>query len=188
MKLTLRKAARLRTAIETRLSSMSFRGLLTMAYGQELKLDGEVKAARTKLKKDLATAERLEAILLHLRIQIGIANEATGINHKLTNKVLLTRSLERLDALAKCHPYDADKALGKMSLVKKRAEGNVYGGTDDVEIEFLDEEMIVSAKEAAVRTRRYIVSATDEIDRINGTHEIEMLPADYDFLAVEGIV
>lgn len=188
--LTLRKSARLRTAIDAALAAIDLRPAVTVPTSTTTEqLHTALNSERQAFEARLQTALRLEDILADIRLKHGQHNARTGLDDKLTKRISLMRKRARFEALSKSNTYDEVRVQQSLDVAQKRlaAAHNEYA-SEEVAVNYVAAATVETWKKAAVELRRQITAIEDEVNEINATSTFLLNDSDAEFLKAQGIL
>lgn len=193
MKVTLKKAAKLRNALSHTLDSVTQSATASLSvYTAPDKVTEAISAEKTRVLAQAERAERLEDALYWLRAEIGRVNHESGINWLLTSQKRLERRIGRLERfVGSGKPESPDVAIGKVSSARALIEKGEYGyrtPSDEVQVSVLSASDMEGFNRQLVEFRREWVQAGDEIEEKNHSHHISLSEEVVQLLKAEGIL
>jgi len=172
MKITLRKANALQTAINDAIAALD---LSTDVRINEFENPSEkMDSAVVRLEQNLSRRSDLLDALYEVRNLVAAANSASGINTLLGNAARLDKDLSFNARLAKLEPaLKADVISGKLAKIKTRTD-DYYGREDMVMTTVLDSAKLDAFKARATSLKKEKVAVQDKLLELNVRTEIEI--------------
>lgn len=189
MKLSLRKAHKLRKAIEARLAKQRLETTFELSS-----LDPEhakdpakvLEGATASLVKQVEEAELLSEILSTLRASIGRANVEKGIDDLLARSAELDRRIKLWEGIANAERLaeGADQLRARLDRNKRLFESAEarYGTEDTVSASVITESLRAQAADKVVALKRSREEIDDQRLEANASASVEIAEDDTTFL------
>ena len=174
MKVSLRKANALQTAINDLLKEIEFHSEVLL---NEFKDPEQViEETRNALLTNIERKGKLLGALYSLRKDVGVANATAGIDERLTQVALIEKRLQMYAGLASLNTReDAAVISGKLEKIKKKDGAQpVYGYKDEILSSVLTEADIANFKARVSELKKEKQKLQDEILSINVKTEVEL--------------
>ena len=175
MKITLRKANALQSAIQEHIKSIDVNTSLSLNEFQtpavELSVARDTLLANDKRRADLTVA------LYVIRAQVGDANFASGVSAQLAKAAYIDKRVGQLKQLAESKVVEAETVLvGKLDKIrndKGESRRSIYA-SDTVETGVLTQDQIDSFKKTMSDLKKEKQSINDKVLELNIRTEIEL--------------
>lgn len=192
MKITLRKAAKLRNRISEVLRSIDDELISTNVLVKVMDPDvaKQVKEASEDLQHNNARSRVLTDVLYSIRQKISEVNHTAGISRRLTEKENLSKRqyvLERFKNVRPDHikPTDEQLMARLHAAVEHLKVAESYH--DSMYVGIIPNEMIESVKVSLQEIEREIDNCQEEIETLNSTNHIELNSIELSVLDQENI-
>lgn len=189
MKISLRKASQLQTAINDTIKSVE---LETEVQLNEFQDPEEVLVmTRQNLLNNMARVQNLNTVLYTIRNAVATANATSGINLKLGEVALFDKRIAQFNNMGGKKPQDSLEVIkGKLDKIKARAADarSIYGFDNAVATSVLKSEDITGFKQAVNQLKKAKQKLQDEILELNVRTEIEVSGDAEKVLQAEGLV
>lgn len=191
MKITLRRAAKLRNKVDGRITELRRELRNTHIYlnVHDPRPTKVISDARDRYLAVLARANALTDVLGHLRMEIGRVNSREGINALLTEMATIDQKLALAEDVAGATPsLSESQILARVEAERKMSEnGNVHRGPD-MTVYVLNAEVIRSAKETVANLTRRKESIQDAIEKVNAENDVQLSDEVFDVLKAEHLI
>jgi hypothetical protein len=192
MKITLRKASALQTAIQEAVKNIE----VTVKVDLNEFEDAQVALATANAKVIQADQRRttLTKVLYRIRAQVGTSNVESGIAGKLTEAAYIDKRLSQLTALLGTETAQDSMAViqGKLDKIKndkgENSRRSIYGYSDTVSTGVLTQEQVAVFKAEQLVLKKEKQKLNDEILELNVRTEIELSADAVEVLTWEGLV
>jgi hypothetical protein len=192
MKITLRKASALQTAIQEAVKNIE----VTVKVDLNEFEDAQVALATANAKVIQADQRRttLTKVLYRIRAQVGTSNVESGIAGKLTEAAYIDKRLSQLTALLGTETAQDSMAViqGKLDKIKndkgENSRRSIYGYNDTVSTGVLTQEQVAVFKAEQLVLKKEKQKLNDEILELNVRTEIELSADAVEVLTWEGLV
>lgn len=192
MKITLRKASALQTAIQEAVKNID----VTVKVELNEFEDAQVALATANTKAIQADQRRttLTKVLYRIRAQVGTSNVESGIAGKLTEAAYIDKRLSQLTALLGTETAQDSMAViqGKLDKIKndkgENSRRSIYGYNDTVSTGVLTQEQVAVFKAEQLVLKKEKQKLNDEILELNVRTEIELSADAVEVLTWEGLV
>lgn len=188
MKITLRKANALQTAIQDHIKTVEISTSLTLNEFQvpqaELSIARNTLVANDKRRADLTMA------LYAIRGLVGKANAASGVSDHLAHAAYLDKRIGQLKGLSESTAVEAEAVLnGKLEKLRNTESKNrLYGYGDTVSTGVLTQEQIDSYKKIMSDLKKEKQALNDKVLELNIRTEIELVEDVVKILQAEQLV
>ena len=190
---SLRRAAKIRNKIEEKIRELQ----ADMAHLQTLNLhilDSNVQdtihARRNEFLNAFTRLAALNTVLYTIRVRIGSANAASGINDKLTLLSLLNTQRQNIRMVltrAKNGVLTPEQITNRLALLKAQVEsGNNY--VQDLTVPVVNAEIINALQVDDRKLSSDIDATNDSIEEINNIVTVEIDDAHISVLQAEGLL
>jgi ATP/maltotriose-dependent transcriptional regulator MalT len=192
MKITLRKASALQTAIQEAVKNIE----VTVKVELNEFEDAQVALATANAKVIQADQRRttLTKVLYRIRAQVGTSNVESGIAGKLTEAAYIDKRLSQLTAILGTETAQDSMAViqGKLDKIKndkgENSRRSIYGYSDTVSTGVLTQEQVAVFKAEHLVLKKEKQKLNDEILELNVRTEIELSADAVEVLTWEGLV
>ena len=192
MKITLRKASALQTAIQEAVKNIE----VTVKVELNEFEDAQVALATANAKVIQADQRRttLTKVLYRIRAQVGTSNVESGIAGKLTEAAYIDKRLSQLTAILGTETAQDSMAViqGKLDKIKndkgENSRRSIYGYSDTVSTGVLTQEQVAVFKAEQLVLKKEKQKLNDEILELNVRTEIELSADAVEVLTWEGLV
>jgi hypothetical protein len=191
-KVTLRKAAKYRSAVEKAISELSFKTSVAIPV---LATVDRVESYRDReldvLTANLSTAARLDSILLDIRTRIGRENSHSGLDDVIAEKASAEAKLARLERLfGRLRPFDGDTFYAQVAQARAKAANPDTAPYADSEISacILNDEDVEGFADQIISLKRMVASTVDAIAELNALRSIDLSDASIDFLTKNRVI
>jgi len=192
MKITLRKASALQTAIQEAVKNIDVSVKVELNEFE----DPQVALANANAKSIQADQRRttLTKVLYRIRAQVGTANVESGITGKLTEAAYIDKRLGQLTALVGTEAVQDSMAViqGKIEKLKAPESANsrrsLYGYSDTVSTGVLTQDQVTVFKTEQLVLKKEKQKLNDEILELNVRTDIELSADAVEVLTWEGLV
>lgn len=185
MRLTLRKAAKVRAAIDTAMKATSPQAEINIPVGADSNAVAGMIAAGAKAFTDSVERYlRLNSILAKLRAAIGNAN-ADEIGGLLAQRATLIRAKALMERFASTEAYDETRVKARLDLLAKTPERY---GSNEIATSPLSAETLDKLKDDQIKAVRGISDIDDRLQEINAKAEVTLDDADYKYLTENRII
>lgn len=191
MKITLRKASALQTAIQEHIRAIDVKLKIELNEFQDAEAVLDKATSEALLNDQRRTS--LTACLYDIRSLVGTANAAGGINDRLAKAAYIDKRLGQLAGLTSVDSLreDATVIAGKLEKIKNdkgESRRTLYGYNDTVTTGVLSPEHVAQFKDQILDLKKAKQKLNDEILELNVRTEIE-LPSEVEaVLTQEGLV
>lgn len=190
MKLTLRKANAIQTAINDALKGIET--VTTIRVNEFQDAEREIRHASEKLMANFARKEKLNSALYEIRKSVGRANAQAGVDDKLADIAHLEKSIQLYSGFVTQQVREPVAVLaGKLDKIRNRKEDSrvsLYGREDDVQTSVMTEEDIQSFKVLVAKAKKSKQKLQDEVLELNVRTEIEVSAEAEKTLQAEGLI
>lgn len=175
MKISLRKASQLQTAINDVIKSIE---LETEVQLNEFQDPEQVLVEhRQTLLNNMARVQNLNTVLYTVRNSVATANANSGINLKLGEVAMFDKRIAQFANLSGKKPQESLEVIrGKLGKIKERPADarSIYGFESTVASSVFKPEDLVGFKAAVVQLKKAKQKLQDEILELNVKTEIEI--------------
>jgi hypothetical protein len=193
MKITLRKANAVQTAINEAISALDLD--INVSVNEFEKPIEKIAAARTVFTENSKTREVMLEALYNIRRDVARANAAVGINDTLTQVALLEKQIGHMTRLSKSKPRVAMEVLrGKLGKISSRDPnaGDAYrfvsASDDEVSTSIFEVDEIVEFRKKATDMKKRKLLLQDTLLELNVKTEIEVDAGSVPALTAAGIL
>jgi hypothetical protein len=192
MKITLRKASALQTAIQEAVKNIDV--TVKVELNEFERPDVALSTANIKL---IAADQRRTALtkaLYTIRAQVGTANAECGINERLAKAAYVDKRIGQLTGLVGAEAVQDSMAVieGKLEKLKAPASENsrrsIYGYSDTVGTGVLTSEQVTAFKAEQLALKKDKQKLNDEVLELNVRTEIALSDETVAVLTNEGLV
>jgi hypothetical protein len=189
MKINLRKASALQSAIRAAVSERVQKVTGTLSMPLWKVSDEQIAVERTKQVNLLSDIERLESIIVHIRENTGMENVKNGVNNLLAEQAELTKQIARYKNLLKSDVAPSSNDLDqKVTALKESNTRSVYNTRDQIDVGVFSSKDIEKFNSTFVQLRRRQTEIGDKLIAANVTSEITIADSDWSWLELQGIV
>jgi len=186
MKVTLRKAAQIRKAVEAAMNALRINPNVEIVIGSNVV--ETVAAAQKAAKETIEKGRRLNDVLSTLRLFISRANKENGIDDLVTARVAMTRQVALWNQIASIKPVVAEQITTRVdNLAKRHGQPGYYEG-DSLTTGYLTAADIDRAVKEKATGQREIRRIDDLLAEYNANSFIEIDEPTYKFLEDANIV
>lgn len=176
MKITLRKANAIQTAINDTLRGINLNSKVQINEFQNA--EAELQAAASKFFADANRKDKLLRALYTIRKAVGDANSSVGIDGKLSDVALLDKQIQLYTLYANHDVRDDAKVVeGKLEKIRARpndSRSSIYGYNDTVETAIFTQADVDGFRATVARDKKAKQKLQDEILELNVRTEIEL--------------
>lgn len=148
-----------------------------------------VEQARSEQLSLLADINQLEDILFTLRLSVGQANAANGVNSVLTEQAVAQARVARLQRLLRNPPAVSASQLGEqVKHAQANNEKNAYHSRNDIAVNLFTEQDLQGFREQMVQSRRRLNELSDMLVAANVKTTVVIAHSDWQLLEQRGIV
>ena len=148
-----------------------------------------VEQARSEQLSLLADINQLENILFTLRLSVGQANAANGVNSVLTEQAVAQARVARLQRLLRNPPAVSASQLGEqVKHAQANNEKNAYHCRNDIAVNLFTEQDLQGFREQMVQSRRRLNELSDMLVAANVKTTVVIAHSDWQLLEQLGIV
>lgn len=148
-----------------------------------------VEQARSEQLSLLADINQLEDILFTLRLSVGQANAANGVNSVLTEQAVAQARVARLQRLLRNPPAVSASQLGEqVKHAQANNEKNAYHSRNDIAVNLFTEQDLQGFREQMVQSRRRLNELSDMLVAANVKTTVVIAHSDWQLLEQLGIV
>lgn len=148
-----------------------------------------VEQARAEQLSLLADINQLEDILFTLRLSVGQANAANGINSVLTEKAVAQARVARLQRLLRNPPaVSAGQIAEQVKHVQANNDKNAYHSRDEIAVNLFTEQDLQGFREQMVHSRRRLNELSDMLVAANVKSTVVIAHSDWKLLEQLDIV
>jgi len=188
MKISLRKASQLQTAINDTIKGIELESDVALNEFQ----DPETVLAETRqtLLNNMARVQNLNTVLYTVRNAVATANASSGINLKLGEVAMFDKRIGQFNSLSAKKVHESmDVIKGKLEKIKTRPSDarSIYGYENNVTTSVLKAEDIAGFKGAVLQLKKAKQKLQDEILELNVRTEIEVSGDAEKVLVAEGL-
>ena len=178
MDITLRKAARLQTDIQSAIKGLDL-GAMTDVSIFESDPMAAVTLARVTRDKNVARAEVLTDILFAIRRMVGAKNQEAGVGDKLTEIARLERRIALTTSVMSVAARESQEIItGRLARLRDKGveptSRFVTMTPEAVSVSLFDEADIDGVKDTQMRFRREKQKLQDELLEINASARISL--------------
>lgn len=187
MKISLRKANALQTAIQEHIKTIDIDMSLTINEFQPV-TDSIVKARETLLTNDQRLSD-LTAALYAIRGGIGDSNASAGISRLLAKAAYMDKRIAQVKGLTESQPTeDLNIVQSMLDKIKRDTDAGRAYGRDSVTVGILDQTQIDQYKVALQTLKREKQKINDQILELNIRTELLLEDDVADILRKEGLI
>jgi hypothetical protein len=188
MKITLRKAAVLQSAINDALKQIDIKS--EVALTEFHKPEDEIVRAVSAVQAGIQRRERLSQALYNIRYRVGLANHESGVNQNLTDVASLEKRIQFYSGLASKEVREsADVLAGKLRKISEQeAKSRIYGYGDTVSTSVFAAEDIAGFKKTVSDLKKAKQQLQDTILELNVRTEITLSDEAVTMLQAEGLL
>lgn len=191
MKLTLRKAASVQSAIAKAIQEIELKGTVRVSIHKKSSAS-EIATAQKTLLQNLQKINKLEGIQTSIRQKVGQVNSQIGICDMLAEDSMLTNKLARLNKVIKfeeCLPTDELELEIKLLREQSKSAVDRYMRAEtSVNTGVLNSNDFDKLKNEVVKIRRRKVEIADQLLALNVKHEIDISASEYEMLETERVL
>jgi hypothetical protein len=178
MDITLRKAARLQTDIQSAIKDLAL-GATTDVSIFEPDAMAAVAQARATWDRNVTRAEVLTDILFGIRLKVGNKNHEAGVGEKLTQIARLERRIALMASGLNVSPQESEEVInGRLTRLREKGGDSssrfAAMAPEAVSVSLFDEAEIDRTKEVQMRFRREKQKLQDELLEINASTRITL--------------
>lgn len=188
MKLTLRKANAIQTALNDIVKGLKFD--TTLALNEFQDVDSTLLDTTAKFMANVDRRRALTNAIHDIRLAVGVANSNAGINNRLTTIAHLEKQIQFYAGIASADARDSVEVIkGKLEKIRGRKEDSrLYGYNDSVSTGLFAEADLNVFKTAVKDMKKAKQKLQDELLELNVRTEIEVSDAVEQILTAEGLV
>ena len=180
MKLTLRRAAKLRNRVANRLQEIQNQHLNHLAVSVNI-YDPDVVDQLSAKAEDFNEAfvryTALSGVLVRLRQSVGAVNTAEGIDDLLAEQVALLGQravVSRIAGLQHYRPTPEQVQARLEGQVDMNKNGRGYGAGTNIDLVFVTENVVLDAQNRLQQIQARLDEIQDRLEAINSTRHIEL--------------
>lgn len=176
MNISLRRAAALQNSIQECLRGIALEATVRLNEFQDA--ESVISQRQAQLVQNLYRRQHLIAALYEIRAQVGDANQAAGINQRLTDIARIDRLIQDHQTLSQVAPRLAGEVIsGQLARIREsRPEQRGYGYDSTVETTIMRAEDIQAHRRSLQELRRERQRTQDLILELNVRTEISLSP------------
>lgn len=188
MNISLRRASALQNSIQECLRGIALEATVRLNEFQDA--ESVIGQRQSQLAQNLAQRQALVETLYQIRAQVSDANQAAGINQRLTNMARIERLVQDHQALANAAVRLPSAVIsGQLNKIREaRPEHRGYGYDGTVETTVLREEDIQAHRRQLQELRRERQRIQDEILELNVRTEIALSPVALETLKAHDLI
>ena len=192
MKVTLRKAAALQSAVSNLINELSVRP--TVSVDDESSIEEELSTANEEFRNDLRRIRDLVKVKFSLRTSIGEENHSSGVSKLLTEEreiSELMHELERVVDRTDGRHYTAEQIQAKFDKHNQRAalSGSSYMSRSiSVETDLLTKPEVAELRKEILALKRVRQATNDKVLEINVSNRITLSDDEVKLLSDEGLI
>lgn len=188
MKVTLRKANALQTAISEAVAGLEL--ATDIAINEFEAPSVKIKEAKDKFSTHMATRNKLVGVQYEIRRAVARVNAEAGINDLLADLAMIEKNITLYTRFAKLRPaMDSEVLNGKLTKIKLRgAEDQFYGREDHVQTSIFAEAEIEDFKSRLAELKKQKVNLQDSLLELNVENSIELADDSEMLLVRAGII
>lgn len=190
MKITLRKANALQTAINDVIKNIEF--TTTVSINEFQNPQEVISAAEAVFAKNMQRRDALYIALYELRKLVSKGNDVSEISQKLADVAFLEKQISFLSGLASKNVRETDAVInGKLDKIRNRKEdsrASLYGRDDTVDTSILLQEDIDGFRTLVAQAKKQKQRLQDEILEMNVRTEVPLSDTTVKTLTDEGII
>jgi hypothetical protein len=187
MKITLRKANALQTAIVEAVAALELG--TEVAINEFERPTAKIDEAQSKFSENLATRAKLQTSQYEIRRKVARANAESGINDLLADVAMTEKDIALYTRLSKTRPsLENDVIVGKLGKIKGRSEDQFYGREDVVQTSIFNESAINDFKETLASLKKQKVILQDNLLELNVSTVIDLTDETEKVLSEAGIL
>jgi len=174
MKISLRKANAIQTAINEALASLKLEPQVSINEFEDV--DQKIDAAFEEFYESNETRENLLDALFDIRSAVSAANSSSGINGLLAILAKNEKQISFYRNLANMEPVTEKRVLnGKIKKIAERSENSsMYGYSDEVRTSIFPSDVVENFKSNFAQLKREKQKLQDELLELNVRTEIEL--------------
>ena len=192
MKINLRKASALQSNIRTAISERNkkINGVCSLPLWKpdDTKIAGE----RSRQMGSINDVDRLENILMNIRVAVGNENFKNDVNTLLAEQQLVKSQLQRATTLSGYTPTMSSSDIElRVANLKEQATKSTYGirsGGDNLDVGVFSTKDIEKFESNVTKFRRRLVQIDESLLSANIKSEIDIPDEDWKWLEIIGIV
>jgi len=188
MKISLRKASQLQTAINDAIKGIELETDVQLNEFQDP--EQVLVEQRQVLLNSMARVQNLNTVLYTIRNSVATANATSGINVKLGEVAMFDKRISQFTGLAGKKAQESIEVIkGKLGKIKERPTDarSIYGFENTVSTSVLKNEDLAGFKAAVVQLKKAKQKLQDEILELNVRTEIEVTGDAEKVLVAEGL-
>jgi predicted membrane-bound mannosyltransferase len=192
MKITLRKASALQTAIQEAVKNIDV--TVKVELNEFENAETALATANAKLINSDQRRTALTKVLYVVRAQVGTANAECGINERLAKAAYIDKRVGQLSALVGAEAVQDSIVVINGKLEKLKAPGtensrrSIYGYSDTVGTGVLTQEQVTAFKAEQLSLKKDKQKLNDEVLELNVRTEIDLSDETVAVLTSEGLV
>jgi hypothetical protein len=194
MKITLRRAAKLRNRVATRLQEIQNMYLNNLAVSVNI-YDPDVVDQLSGKAEDFNEAfvryTALSAVLVRLRQAVGKVNTQEGIDDLLAEQVALLGQravIGRIAALTQFRPTEAQIKARLEGQAETNKAGRGYGSADTANFVFLTENVVQDVQNQLQQIQSRLDEIQDRLEAINVSRHVELSEQSITALTAEKLI
>jgi hypothetical protein len=174
MKITLRKANALQTAIQDQIKTVEVKTSISINEFQSP--EGELVAARTQVLQGDARRNELTKALYAIRASVGRANVESGVSDLLTQAAYVDKRIGHLKGFVEGEVADKlDVVTGKLhKIATAEKSSRIYGYHDTVSTGVLEQADIDAFRKEMLGLKKEKQGINDKVLELNVRTEIEL--------------
>lgn len=190
MKITLRKANALQTAINDVIKGIEFETSVNINEFQDPKT--VIETAEAVFAKNMQRRDALYSALYELRKLVSKGNDVSEISQKLADVAFLEKQISFFSGLASKDVREADGVItGKLEKIRNRKDegrASIYGYNDHVTASVLLQDDIDGFRKLVAHAKKQKQALQDQILEMNVRTEIPLSETTVKTLTDEGIL
>ncbi len=190
MKITLRKANALQTAINDVIKGIEFNTSVSINEFQDP--TEVITASEAVFAKNMQRRDALYSALYELRKLVSKGNDVSEISQKLADVAFLEKQISFFSGLASKPVRESDAVItGKLEKIRNRKEesrASLYGRDDTVDTSILLQDDIDGFRKLVAHAKKQKQRLQDEILEMNVRTEIPLSETSVNTLTSEGII
>lgn len=173
MRLTLRKANALQTAIQDYVKTLKV--VTEISINEFQNSINEIALAREAFVTNHAATQQLTKVLYDIRAKIGRANVESGVSDLLSQAAYVDKRLATLSEFVGKEVTDAQEVIdGKLEKIRS-AKGDIrYYGTDTVAVSIINDDIMNTLKAGQATLKKEKQAINDTVLELNIRTEIEL--------------
>jgi len=188
MNISLRRAAALQNSIQECLRGIALEATVRLNEFQDA--ESVISRRQTQLVLNFARRQALIRVLYDIRAQVGDANQAAGINQRLTDIARIDRMIQDHQTLSQVAERGNSEVIqGQLTRIREaRPEHRGYGYDGTVETTIMQAEDIQAHRRRLQELRRERQRIQDLILELNVRTEISLSPTALEILKEHDLI